>query len=137
MCVFCDIAEHRKDARIIYESDRVISFLDNDPISTGHVLIIPKAHLTNIDELSPDTLTEIMELSQRIVAAHRRIFKPDGYAIMHNGGKFADFGHFHLHVFPRYDGDGFAWTSSDQTFDYSEEIANKIRTNLINKKSEL
>ena len=53
---------------------------------------------------------------------------------MQNGGEFCDFGHFHLHIFPRYIKDGFGWNYPEGPFEYSENVANKIRKELeINK----
>ena len=74
---------------------------------------------------------EIMSTSQKIVKALKLTYKPYGYSIMQNGGMCNDVGHYHLHIFPRYSGDGFGWTASEKQFDYSQEIAEKI-ANAIN-----
>lgn len=128
MCVFCDIANKKINAYIVYESDNIIAFLDSDPINEGHILLIPKKHYLDVDELPRELLTEIMETSQKLVTAIKKVYKPAGYSIMQNGGVFNDIGHYHLHIFPRYNEDGFGWTSSDKTFDYSQDVADKIRT---------
>ena len=109
MCLFCDIANKTSEAIIISESDNVISILDIDPINNGHALIIPKKHYTDIDELPDEVLYEIMDTAKYLSQAFKKMYSPDGYSIMQNGGKFCDYGHFHLHIFPRYENDGFAW----------------------------
>lgn len=109
-CVFCEIAKGIAPAYRIYESEEVVCFLDSDPINEGHVLITPCKHYLDVDEIPEKTLSEIMALSQRIVKVLREKYHPDGYSIMQNGGVFNDVGHYHLHIFPRYQGDGFAWT---------------------------
>ena len=57
----------------------------------------------------------------------KEIYKPDGYSIMQNGGEFNDVGHYHLHIFPRYQGDGFGWTYASETKMVNSEIAECIR----------
>ena len=126
MCVFCDIANKKVNAYTVYENDNIIAFLDYAPINEGHILLIPKKHYLDVDELPKELLTEITETSQRLVTAIKKVYKSDGYSIMQNGGAFNDAGHYHLHIFPRYTEDGFGWTSSDKAFDYSQDVANKI-----------
>lgn len=126
MCVFCDIANKKINTYTVYENDNIIAFLDYDPINEGHILLIPKKHYLDVDELPKELLTEIMETSQKLVTAIKKVYKPAGYSIMQNGGAFNDVGHYHLHIFPRYIGDGFGWASSDKAFDYSQDVADKI-----------
>ena len=126
-CIFCKIANKKIESNIVYESNNIIAFLDIDPINEGHILIVPKEHYLDIEELPADILNEIMELSQRIVKALKETYKPDGYSIMQNGGKFNEIGHFHWHIFPRYSNDGFCWTCGDNKANVSKEIANFIR----------
>ena len=126
MCAFCDIAAKKTDTFTVYENDRIMAFLDNEPINEGHILLIPKKHYLDVDELPKELLAEIMETSQKLVSAVKEVYKPAGYSIMQNGGAFNDIGHYHLHIFPRYTGDGFGWTNSDQTFEYSQDVADRI-----------
>lgn len=109
-CIFCRIVKREIPAEIIYEDEMIISFLDIEPINEGHILIIPKKHYLDLDEIDEDTAVQIMKFAGRITSVLKRINKPDGYSIMQNGGYFNDVGHYHMHVFPRYKGDGFGWT---------------------------
>ncbi len=130
MCVFCQIIKRKSPAHIVYENDKLISFLDIEPINEGHVLIVPKQHVDTIEELSDESLTDIMGVAKKIVAALKVIYGNKGYSIMQNGGKFCDFGHAHFHVFPRYDNDGFGWTYGSEEKDVNEKIAEGIRQQL-------
>lgn len=69
MCVFCDIIKRKSPAHVVYENDQLISFLDIEPINEGHVLIVPKQHADTIEELSDETLTDIMRVAKKLVAA--------------------------------------------------------------------
>ena len=130
MCVFCEIIKRKASAHIVYENDKLISFLDIEPINEGHVLIVPKQHVNTIEELTDETLMDIMGVAKKIVTALKDIYGNEGYSIMQNGGKFCDFGHAHFHVFPRYDNDGFGWTYGSGEKDVNEEIAERIRIQL-------
>lgn len=123
-CVFCDRNQIVTD--IVYEDETVMAFMDMDPINEGHVLVITKEHYLDADEIPDEVLTHIMLLSKRIVSALKEIYQPNGYTIMQNGGTFNDVGHYHLHVFPRYVGDGFGWTYGEDCA-VNSEIAAKIR----------
>lgn len=71
-----------------------------------------------------------MVVSKKIVAAIKEIYQPDGYSIMQNGGEFNDVGHYHLHIFPRYKGDGFGWTYGSEVKNVNAEIAKRIKSKL-------
>jgi len=133
MCVFCDIIEHKLEAKIVYESEKVIAILDIEPISDGHVLVIPKIHTDSISKISKKYLFEVIETAQHIVEVFERDYRHLGYSIMQNGGECCDFGHFHLHVFPRVKGDGFSWTYPDVGGKYTDDIASDLREKLTSK----
>uniref|UniRef100_UPI0040560584 HIT family protein n=1 Tax=Acetatifactor sp. TaxID=1872090 RepID=UPI0040560584 len=130
-CAFCKIIHKQANAYVIYESDNIEAFLDIDPINEGHVLIVPKLHVSSVNKMPLPVLTEIMELSQKIVSALEEIYHIDGYSMMQNGGKFCDFGHGHFHIFPRYENDGFGWKYPEGPFEYSEQVAEKIRKAIV------
>ncbi len=69
----------------------------------------------------------MMIISKKIVSALKAVYSPNGYSIMQNGGEFNDIGHYHLHIFPRYQNDGFAWTYRDETKKVNAEIAMRIK----------
>ena len=127
-CVFCH--KERLVTDIVYEDEMVMAFMDMDPINEGHVLLIPKEHYLDVDEIPDELLAHLMRVSKKIVSALKEIYKPDGYSIMQNGGKFNDVGHYHLHIFPRYIGDGFGWTYGEEPKNVTAEIADRIRKEL-------
>lgn len=110
-CVFCNKENLTTD--IVYEDDMVMAFMDMDPINEGHILLIPRKHYLDVDEIPDELLSHMMIIAKKIVSALKEIYNPDGYSIMQNGGMFNDVGHYHLHIFPRYSGDGFGWISGE------------------------
>lgn len=127
MCLFCRIINKELEANIVFEDEMVIGFLDNDPINEGHILLVPKEHVLDIDELSDELLQHIMIVLKKITKVIKSVYNPSGYSIMQNGGKFNDIGHYHLHIFPRYHNDGFGWTSLERQFDISTRVSEKIK----------
>lgn len=130
MCVFCSIARHEIETNTVFENENIIAFLDMAPINEGHVLVVPKKHFLDVDEMPGELLHEITDISQKIVASIKKVYNPDGYSIMQNGGKFNDVGHYHMHIFPRYGNDGFRWTESGKEQRADADVADKIRRNL-------
>ena len=127
-CVFCNRDRILTD--FVYEDDLVMACLDLAPINEGHVLLVPKQHYLDVDEIPDDLLAHIMIVSKSIVKALKQIYHPNGYSIMQNGGRFNDVGHYHLHIFPRYEDDGFGWTYGSVEKVVNAEIAEKIRREL-------
>ena len=124
-CIFCNKENIVTD--FVYKDEMVMAFMDMDPINEGHILLVPKNHYLDVDEVPDDVLAHLMIISKKIVSALKEIYRPDGYSIMQNGGAFNDIGHYHLHIFPRYDGDGFGWTYGQEPKEVNVEIAKRSR----------
>ncbi|WP_312923902.1 HIT family protein [Empedobacter brevis] len=108
-CIFCQIINKEISADIFFEDEELIAFLDIDPINKGHLLIVPKIHILDLDELNEKQLFHLMNITKSLLINLKKEYSIDGYSIMQNGGNFNDIGHFHLHLLPRYINDGFGW----------------------------
>ncbi|BBH22824.1 HIT family protein [Paenibacillus baekrokdamisoli] len=108
-CLGCRLANKIEDTQIVYEDELVTCFLDIAPLNEGHVLILPKQHYHDLDELDDLTISAVMKASQLIAKGLKSIFNPDGITVIQNNGAFNDLNHYHMHIFPRYQSDGFAW----------------------------
>lgn len=127
-CIFCSRERIKTD--FVYEDDRVMAFLDMDPINEGHVLLVPKVHYLDADEMPDELLTHLTLVSKRLVAAIKAAYGPDGYSVMQNGGTFNDIGHYHMHIFPRYKGDGFGWRFGNGAKAVNADVAGRIRAEM-------
>lgn len=102
-CIFCKIARKDLPAKIVYENNAVLAFLDIFPISDGHTIVIPKNHYLNIESIPIEELNNTIE-SVKFVATliHNRL-NIDGYNILQNNFQAAGqvISHFHVHIIPR------------------------------------
>ncbi len=104
-CLFCKIINGEVPSYTIYEDEFVKCFLDIDPISTGHILIVPKKHFTDIHDIDTTYLTKILETAKKISSLLEEKYHPNGIRLLQNNGSIQDIKHFHLHVFPSYTDD--------------------------------
>jgi histidine triad (HIT) family protein len=109
-CLGCRIANGvEPNLNVIYENELITCVLDIAPFNEGHTLILPKKHYLDVDEIDQETAYSIMDTSKKLSMALKHLFKPDGIRICQDGGKFNDLTHYHMHLIPRYEGDGFTW----------------------------
>lgn len=107
-CVFCRIVRGEIPARIVREDERTVAFLDIAPATRGHLLVIPRAHAADLAEIAPDDLVACALAAQDLGHRVKDRLSADGVNLIQSNGAAAwqSVFHFHLHVVPRYDGDG-------------------------------
>ncbi len=106
-CIFCDLPKAGDDAkvRIVYRGQHCYIVLNTYPYTPGHVMIVPFAHLDELQKLPAATAHEMMDLGQRMEKVLRQLYTPDGVNLGMNIGKAAGAGvagHIHMHVLPRW-----------------------------------
>ena len=101
-CLFCKIAKKEIKSYTLYEDDVVIAFLDINPQSNGHTLIIPKKHFLDIDDIDSKTITHIFETAKYIKKLLISKLDCDGITFIQNNGECQEVKHYHLHVQPYY-----------------------------------
>ena len=118
-CVFCDAAAG-DDAtfHVVFRGQKNYIILNRFPYTTGHVMVVPYAHLAELRELDAETLNEMMGLAQRVQRALESVYHPEGYNLGMNLGRCAGagvLGHIHMHVLPRWSGDANFMTTIAET----------------------
>ena len=101
-CLFCKIINKEIPSYKIYEDDVVYAFLDINPDSVGHTLIIPKKHYLDLDDIDIDTLKHIMEIAKILKKRIEEKLNCDGLTLIQNSGDIQEVKHFHLHLKPFY-----------------------------------
>jgi len=119
-CVFCRALELNDDrkTRIVHRAQHCFLILNTFPYTSGHVMIVPYAHLDELQKLPPAAAHEMMELGQRTESVLRHLYHPDGVNLGMNIGKAAGAGvadHIHMHVLPRWVADANFMTVVSET----------------------
>jgi ATP adenylyltransferase len=107
-CIFCAAAVGGEDTLTVLRGEHSFVLLNRYPYTSGHAMVAPYDHVSEIEALAPAVLTEMMEIAQRVVTALRGIYAPHGFNIGLNLGEAAGAGiadHLHLHIVPRWRGD--------------------------------
>ena len=112
-CVFCKIRDGQIPSLKIYEDDRTLAFMDINPVTHGHCLVIPKAHAATLFDAEVEDLQAVIAAAQQVARAIREALAPDGLNMLQANGAaaFQSVPHFHVHLIPRWanDGKGFDW----------------------------
>jgi ATP adenylyltransferase len=108
-CIFCELPKlPDADAKIVYRGEHCFVILNSFPYTSGHVMVVPFAHLDELQKLSEAAAQEMMALSQKMESVLRQVYTPDGINLGMNIGRAAGAGvagHIHMHVLPRWVGD--------------------------------
>jgi histidine triad (HIT) family protein len=105
-CVFCVIIEGAVDASVVLDEPDVVGILDARPVFKGHVLVLPRAHVPTLLEVSPELMAVLMGAVQRVAAAVVDAFGAQGSFVAMNNVVSQSVPHLHVHVVPRTKGDG-------------------------------
>lgn len=101
-CLFCKIVAGDIPSYTVYEDDLVKCFLDINPDSNGHILIIPKKHYLDLSEIDNETLMHIMDVARNLKKLLEKKLNIDGLTLIQNNGDVQEVKHFHLHLKPYY-----------------------------------
>jgi histidine triad (HIT) family protein len=134
-CIFCQIVAGNAPASLLHQDERCVVFLDIQPVNPGHLLVVPRQHAVNLAALDPEDGAHLFQVGQQMAQALRcsglrcegvNLFLADGVA----AGQ--EVPHVHLHVFPRFAGDGFGMKFNPRYFqrpsrEELENVAVKIK----------
>lgn len=107
-CIFCKIVAGELPATIVGEDERTISFMDIAPATRGHALVIPREHSPDLLSVGDDDLAAVSLAAKRLAGEAKQRLGADGVNLLNACGAvaFQTVFHFHIHVIPRYEGDG-------------------------------
>ncbi len=109
-CLLCRLAAGEAEVSVVHEDERTVALMDIQPLVRGHVLVVPRAHAAYLADLDPEDGAQLFRVGQVAAAALRgSSLRCEGVNFFLADGEAAgqDVFHVHLHVFPRYPGDGF------------------------------
>ena len=128
--IFTKIVKGEIPCHRVFESERILAFLDITPLSEGHTLVIPKQQVERLEDLPPEDTAELAcqlgAIAKRVVAATAA----EGYNILQNNGRVAgqEVPHVHFHIIPRRAGDGlgYRWNAKPADHGALAELAQRI-----------
>src|SRR5256885_8868776 len=114
-CVFCEILRGESPASFTYQDDTVVAFMDVQPITQGHMLVVPREHAVLMTDINETAAMRTFRVARKLAAVARHTLGASGINILVMDGEAAyqDVPHFHVHVIPRYPRDGFGLTFPD------------------------
>lgn len=116
-CIFCKIVDGNIPSMKVYEDDLVLAYLDINPDSDGHTLIIPKKHYKDINDIPANLHTHIYNTSKMIMKKLEDKLGCTGFSLLQNNGSIQEVKHYHLHIKPYYDN-----KKSNELIKYPENI---------------
>ena len=134
-CIFCKIIAGEIPAVKVLDEDLVLAFMDINPSSRGHMLVVPKRHAENIFEIPDDHLAAVAQAVKRCAAAARAALKAEGITILQLNGTASDqiVPHLHVHIMPRWEDDGLTvsnWEMKAGDMDELQDIAENVKEHL-------
>jgi histidine triad (HIT) family protein len=140
-CLFCRIAARRLDAKIVFEDDASLAFLDARPLFPGHCLLIPKAHYETIADLPKDTIAHLFSNVQDLASVVKNAMQAEGTFVAANNTVSQSVPHFHIHVVPRRRKDGLrgffwprhAYSSEDEMNAVRDVLRAEVKTQISNR----
>ena len=133
-CIFCKIAAGEIPSATVYEDEYLRAILDIAPAHKGHTIILPKKHAANLLEADDEILVRILPVAKKIAKALQEELGCDGVNILQNNGAAAGQSvfHLHVHVIPRYEGDGIlpVWEQGSYAGDEAALLAQKLQAKI-------
>jgi histidine triad (HIT) family protein len=133
-CVFCKIRDGQLPAMKVWEDEQTLCFMDINPLTPGHCLVVSKPHAATIFDATEEDLQAAVTTTKRVAMALLQALKPDGLNLLQANGAaaFQSVPHFHFHLIPRWtkDGKGFDWPPTPGDRAQIVKIGEKVRTAL-------
>jgi histidine triad (HIT) family protein len=131
-CIFCKIAAGELPSEVVQQDEHTLAFMDINPWTRGHALVIPRQHSRNLYEVDEDDLTRTTLAARRLAERMRDRLACDGVNLLNScePAAWQTVFHFHLHVIPRYDGDPLRLPGQPQQPEEGElaEVAARLKS---------
>ena len=121
-CLFCKIIRGEIPSYTIYEDEIAKAFMDINPVTNGHSLIIPKKHYDNIYDIEPDELLHMQKVARILMKEYKEKLGAEGFTLVQNNELGQEVKHYHLHIMPRYQGDQLRTESNQSQIKPVEEV---------------
>jgi histidine triad (HIT) family protein len=135
-CLFCGIIAGEVPAQVVDSDEHTVAFMDINPATAGHALVVPRRHASDLMDVSDDDLEHTMRAARRLARRMDTALQPDGFNILNACGRAAwqTVFHYHVHVVPRYEDDPLElpWIPREGDPDEIAALAERIRSASVN-----
>lgn len=125
-CLFCKIIEGSIPSNKVYEDNQVLVFLDINPNTNGHMLIIPKKHIVTVDDVDDNLASHILEVEKKMHKLLTEKLGAEGLTIVQNNDLGQEVKHYHVHLIPRYKDDCWKMAFRQDNLKDIKEVLNKL-----------
>lgn len=125
-CIFCKIIKGDIPSYTVYEDDDFKAFLDINPITNGHVLLVPKTHYKDLFEMPEEMIMKIYKAVLKINDKLKDKLDMEGLTLIQNNGLGQDVKHYHLHLVPRYPHDDIKYLSNEKQLVEPKDVLTQI-----------
>ncbi len=135
-CIFCKIVKGEIPCAKVYENEGVLVFLDVNPISKGHALVIPKTHFQDVFDIDKTILEKITVEAKQVAEKMKEVLHVDGINFLQSNGVKAGqvVFHYHMHIIPRYENDRLemrpVWVNKDPELKSDSDLLNALAKKL-------
>lgn len=132
-CLFCKIINGEIPCEKVFENDNFVAFLDINPVTTGHTLVVPKKHSYNVLDTDEDVLCELGRILKKLSKAVTKAMGTESFNLNQNNGEISGqaIPHLHWHIVPRYPDDGLRlWPGKPYPDGKAEKVAEKIKSSI-------
>ena len=127
-CIFCKIIKGEIPSRTIYEDDLIKIIMNINPATNGHLLVLPKEHMVNINDTTNEVITHSMDIiREKIYPLLKERLNCKGLTISQNNELGQEIKHYHIHLTPRYDNDLLDFNYNKDMISDLDEIFNKLK----------
>ena len=130
-CLFCGIVAGDVPAQVVDSDEHTVAFMDINPATAGHALVVPRTHVADLFEISDEDLEHTIVAARRLARRMKATLSPDGFNVLNSCGSVAwqTVFHFHLHIVPRYEEDPLELPWVPEAGDAAEiaTVADRIR----------
>ncbi len=127
-CIFCKIIKGEIPSKTIYEDETIKVIMNINPISNGHLLVLPKNHITDINDMNDNVINHSFTIiKEKLYPMLKKDLNCKGLTLCQNNELGQEIKHFHIHLIPRYENDNIDYNYNKDSIEDIETIFNKLK----------
>lgn len=126
-CVFCNIIKGEITSKTVYEDEKIQVIMNINPNSNGHLLVIPKSHIVNINDMNGELIQHCLQIiKEKLYPLLKEKLNCEGLTMVQNNELGQEIKHYHIHLIPRYQNDNIDLTYNKQLLNSLDDVFEKL-----------